>query len=175
MHRLHPRVLRVLARPCSAARWPRRREPRSVTAGLSVTKSSFGALPPTGSAIDSYTLRNDRGMAVSIITYGGIVQELDVPDRRGREANVTLGFDAIAGYTSDAYARATRTSARSSAATATASRGGRFTLDGVTYRSTINNGPNSAARRLQGLRQAGLWTARAVADRRAVGVKLTRT
>ena len=86
----------------------RRRQVHSTTAGLSVTKSSFGNLPPSmgGTAIDRYTLRNARGMSVSIITYGGIIQELSVPDRHGDKANVTLGFADIAGYTSDAYAGA---------------------------------------------------------------------
>ena len=51
-----------------------------------------------GSAVDRYTLRNDRGMSVSILTYGGIIQELACPTARGREANVTLGFDDIDGY-----------------------------------------------------------------------------
>ena len=39
-----------------------------------------------------------RGMTVAILTYGGIIQELWAPDRRGRKANVTLGFKDLAGY-----------------------------------------------------------------------------
>ena len=49
---------------------------------LSIEKSSFGELAD-GTAIDRYTLSN-RDMEVSIITYGGIIQELWAPDRRGR-------------------------------------------------------------------------------------------
>ena len=75
--------------------------------GLSVTKeTAFGTLPPTidgGKSVDRYTLTNARGMTVKILTYGGIIQEVDVPDRRGQEANITLGFKDLAGYTSDAY------------------------------------------------------------------------
>src|SRR4051794_12710089 len=70
--------------------------------GLSIQKSGFGALAD-GRAIDRYTLSNSRGVSVAIITYGGIVQRVDVPDRRGNVANVTLGFKDLAGYTSPAY------------------------------------------------------------------------
>ena len=38
-------------------------------------------------------------MSVSILTYGGIIQELRAPDRRGRLANITLGYADLAGYT----------------------------------------------------------------------------
>ena len=99
-----------------------------------------------------------------------------MPDRRGREANVTLGFD---------YARRlperrlrkprTRTSARSSAATATASPAARFTLDGVTYPLDINNGPNTLHGGFKGFNKF-VWDARGgPPTRTTVGVKLTRT
>src|SRR4051812_8708282 len=72
-----------------------------------ISQTSFGNLPASlgGTAIDKYTPRNRHGMSVSIITYGGIIQSLRVPDRRGNEANVTLGFKDIEGYTSDAYVK----------------------------------------------------------------------
>src|SRR4051794_37928895 len=61
-----------------------------------ISKSSFGALA-NGTAIDKYTLTNTRGMSVSILTYGGILQSVRVPDRSGKRKNVTLGFTNIGG------------------------------------------------------------------------------
>ena len=51
-----------------------------------------------GRAVEEYTLRNATGMEVKLITFGGIVTSIRVPDRNGRLANVALGFDSLAKY-----------------------------------------------------------------------------
>jgi aldose 1-epimerase len=63
---------------------------------------------PFGSAYDSYakknlpvvryTLRNCAGMSAAILSYGGIVQEINVPGRNGKKADVVLGFKTLADY-----------------------------------------------------------------------------
>jgi galactose mutarotase-like enzyme len=50
----------------------------------------FGALAD-GTLVHRWTLASDRGMTVRVLTYGGIVQAIEVPDRDGRPANVALG------------------------------------------------------------------------------------
>src|ERR1041385_5419488 len=60
----------------------------------SIVVEPFGTAPG-GTAVDRYTLDNARGMVVKILTYGGIVQELWFPDRRGQAANVVLGFPTL--------------------------------------------------------------------------------
>jgi aldose 1-epimerase len=144
--------------------------------GLSVTQSSFGNLPPSmgGAAIDRYTLRNARGMEVSIITYGGIIQSLSVPDRHGNEDNVTLGFKDIEGYTSPAYLESNpyfgaiigRYGNRIGAA--------QFTLDGVSYPLDANNGPNTLHGGFMGFDRQ-VWAADAFQTSKRVGVRLTYT
>ena len=80
------------------------------------TASLFGYLPD-GRAVHEHTLNNGRGLVLRAIDFGGIVTALHCPDRAGRSANVVLGFDTLADYV-----ERIRTSAPSSAATATASR-----------------------------------------------------
>ena len=45
-----------------------------------------------------YTLTNRRGLKAKITNYGTILTEMHVPDRQGEMADVTLGFDKLAGY-----------------------------------------------------------------------------
>jgi aldose 1-epimerase len=144
--------------------------------GLSVTKSSFGNLPPAmgGTAIDRYKLRNGRGMCVSIITYGGIIQKLSVPDRHGDKANVTLGFKDIAGYTSDAYAESNPYFGAIIGRYGNRIGGAQFTLDGVTYHLDANNGPNTLHGGFQGFDKK-VWDAEAFETAKTVGVRLTYT
>ena len=60
------------------------REPSAATEPVSgaPAPASFGTLPD-GRPVDAYRLANGVGMSVTVLTYGGIVQSLDVPDRYG--------------------------------------------------------------------------------------------
>src|SRR5690349_18182727 len=110
---------------------------------LGITSAPFGSLPNGGAAVTRYTLRNASGMTVSILDYGGIIQSLSVPDRSGREANVTLGFADIAGYTSDAYVKSNPYFGAIIGRYGNRIGGARFTLDGATYTLDANNNGNT--------------------------------
>ena len=45
-----------------------------------------------------YVLQNTRGMTVEILTYGGIIRSISVPDRTGSAANVVLGLKTPEAY-----------------------------------------------------------------------------
>jgi aldose 1-epimerase len=59
---------------------------------------NFYGVTADGITVEEYTLTNSRGMEVKIITYGGIMTSIKVPDRKGRLANVALGFDNLQDY-----------------------------------------------------------------------------
>ena len=101
------------------------------------TRAPFGALPD-GCAVEAVTLDNGHGLRARIISYGAILQSLDVPDRTGRSANVVLGYaDAATYLTHPNYFGATVGRYANRIA------GGHFEIDGHAYQLPLNNGPNS--------------------------------
>ncbi|MFI6009228.1 aldose epimerase family protein [Streptomyces sp. NPDC051243] len=97
----------------------------------------FGTLSD-GTRVHRWTLER-AGVRVGVLSYGGIVQSLEVPDRDGRTANVVLGFADLDGYLSHPGPYFGALIGRYANRIA----GGRFPLDGVTYALEPNNPPNS--------------------------------
>lgn len=64
---------------------------------MTITGRPFGRTRD-GTAVDLYTLTNSNGMRAMITNYGGKIVTLTAPDRRGRFADVVLGFDTLEGY-----------------------------------------------------------------------------
>jgi aldose 1-epimerase len=109
----------------------------SAASAAEVSRARFGMLPG-GEAVEAITLTNTNGMKVTVITYGAAIQSLIVPDRRGRMADVALGYSSLQGYlTKSEYFGATVGRVANRIAL------GRFTLDGKTYQTPVNNGPNA--------------------------------
>jgi aldose 1-epimerase len=137
-----------------------------------IVRSSFGRLAD-GTAVDRFTLTNTRRMSVSIITYGGILQSVRVPDRDGRLRNVTLGFSNLAGYTSPAYLKSNPYFGAIIGRYGNRIAKGRFTLDGQTFQLPINNDPNSLHGGNVGFDKR-VWAAQEVRSNGTVGVRLSR-
>jgi aldose 1-epimerase len=90
-----------------------------------------------GAVVDEYSLINAHGMQVRIITYGGIITSIQVPDRNGHFQNVVLGLNNFRDYE-------TRNPFFGCITGRFANRiaHGRFTLDGISYTLAANNGQN---------------------------------
>lgn len=90
-----------------------------------------------GREVRMYTLRNNNGLELNVINYGGIVTSLRVPDGTGNFADVVLGYDSLASYeASNPYFGAIIGRYGNRIAR------GKFTLDGKEYSLPVNNGPN---------------------------------
>ncbi|PMS23889.1 galactose-1-epimerase [Trinickia dabaoshanensis] len=108
-------------------------------ASVSISESSYGV---TGARqpVREYTLINRHGDTLKVITYGGIVAELDAPDRQGRVGDVVLGFASLADY--ERYNGNIHFGALIGRY-ANRIANGRFKLDGELYRLPTNDGPNT--------------------------------
>lgn len=97
---------------------------------------SFGE---TGSgAARLFVLSNTNGLTASITDYGATLVDLQAPDRDGRFADVTAGFDNVTGYQGRENPYFGATVGRVANRIAGAS----FTLNGKTYELAANNGPH---------------------------------
>ena len=121
-----------------------------------ITKAEFGKTPG-GQAVEIYTLHNARGAEARIITYGGIVQSLRVPDKHGKLGDVVLGFDTLDGYTRDAYVTNCPYFGALIGRYGNRIGGAKFTLEGQTYTLAANNGANSLHGGLKGFDKV-VWT-----------------
>lgn len=123
---------------------------------------------PEGQAVYQYVLTNKNGMQAAIITYGGIMTSLKVPDRSGKLEDVVLGYPAAEDYWTTGNknyfgALIGRYANRIA--------GGRFALDGVVYRLSVNDGPNTLHGGRRGFDKR-VWHAEEVWSNGAVGLSL---
>ena len=97
----------------------------------------FGTLSD-GTEVHRWTLER-AGVRVRVLSYGGIVQSLEVPDRDGHRADVVLGFADLDGYLTHTGPYFGALIGRYANRIA----GGRFPLDDLTYALEPNTPPNS--------------------------------
>ncbi|MGY1640143.1 aldose epimerase family protein [Geodermatophilus sp. SYSU D00703] len=105
--------------------------------GATTTVEPFGTAPD-GTEVERWTLANGD-MTVRVLTWGGVIQSLEVPDADGEVENVVLGFPDLAGYVEDTDPYFGALIGRFGNRIA----GGTFTLDGTAYQLPQNDGPNT--------------------------------
>jgi aldose 1-epimerase len=116
----------------------------------SVKGTDFGRMRD-GTPVEVYILDNGKGMSAKILTYGAIIQELNVPDAKGSVTNVVLGAKTL-----EEYLGGFRAPAAIMGRVANRIAGAAFTLDGVRYKLSANNGSNH----LHGVFGTAVWKAR---------------
>jgi aldose 1-epimerase len=122
-----------------------------------MTQQQFGK-NADGRIATLYTLRNQCGMEVAVADFGASVVGIKVPDRHGVFADITHGYDDVAGYAAGktyfggTIGRYGNRIAR-----------GEFSLDGGTYRLTKNDGENTLHGGTVGFNKV-FWTAEEISS-----------
>jgi aldose 1-epimerase len=133
----------------------------TMAAKTRVSKQPFGQAPE-GAAVDLYSLADGK-VEVGIMTYGGIIVFLRVPDRNGKLDDVVLGCNSVAEYVAQTahfggiIGRYANRIAH-----------GTFQLDGQTYHIPKNDGDNALHGGVGGFDKV-VWAAKEIPD----GIELT--
>ncbi|GIZ07859.1 aldose 1-epimerase [Flavobacterium sp. UMI-01] len=132
---------------------------------VTIEKSIYGTTAK-GEKVESYLLKNQKGMEVSIITYGGIITSLKVPNKKGISEEVVLGFSTLEQYMEPhPYFGALIGRYGNRIANA------KFSLDGKTYTLAANNGNNSLHGGPEGFHRV-IWAVEEVKEGEAASLKL---
>ena len=103
---------------------------------MAIISKPFG-VTKKGDAVTMFTMTNKVGASVSVIELGAIITSIVVPDKNGKMADVTLGFETLDRYEGD-HAFMGDLVGRYGNRIAKA----HFTLDGVEYNLAVNNNAN---------------------------------
>jgi aldose 1-epimerase len=126
-----------------------------------VKEEIYGTMPD-GREAKIFTLTNNHGLKAKVTEYGAILVSMEVPDKSGKSADVTHGYDTLAGWlTNTSYFGATvgRFGNRI--------KDGKFTLDGKEYTLATNNDPGGIPCHLHGGLKGFdkvLWSGKPVAN-----------
>lgn len=135
-------------------------------AKMGVTVADIGKTAD-GQEVQEYTLTNDNGVEVNIMTYGAIITSVKTPDRDGKMDNIVLFKPTVADYEAGhPYFGAVVGRYGNRIAK------GKFTLDGKEYTLATNNDVNHLHGGDAGFDKK-VWTAEPIEGEGVVGVKMS--
>lgn len=123
-----------------------------------------------GQLVHKYILTNANGMQVEVLTYGGIITSLEVPDKNGNFENVVLGFSCLNEYIENNTPYFGAIVGRFCNRIAN----GEFELEGQKYHLAKNNGQNSLHGGIVGFNKA-VWEAKELIIEGGLVLELTHT
>lgn len=163
-------VLTITAAGCILSCSGNRQDRQKTKAGI--VKEPFSEFQ--GQPVERYTLTNSNGVVMKVITYGGIITELHVPDRNGVMGDVVLGFDNLTDYLSPEYTKNNPYFGAIIGRFCTRIAKGKFTLDGVEYTLATNDGENHLHGGVTGF-NAVIWDAIPAENAEGVALELSYT
>jgi len=75
-------------------------QPTNAPARRLSARAPFGTTP-AGEVVEQIELANAHGLRMSVLSYGGVIRTLHLPDRAGAFVDVALGYDTLDGYLTD--------------------------------------------------------------------------
>lgn len=104
---------------------------------MSIEQKAFGK-SPDGRDVTLYTISNGKGMKAAVTDFGAILVSLYVPDSKGKETDVVLGFDSAEDYhVNGPFFGSTIGPSANRIADA------KFEIDGTTYLLDVNDNQNN--------------------------------
>ncbi|KQN91080.1 aldose epimerase [Sphingomonas sp. Leaf231] len=131
-------------------------------------RAAFGTLPD-GTAVEAVTLTGNNGVSARIMTLGATLQSFNAPDREGKVADITLGYDDAASYVT-----APNFWGQTVGRYANRIAGGKFAIDGKAYQLPLNDKTNSLHGGTKGLDKA-VWRITAVKSGPQASVTMVTT
>ena len=110
-----------------------------------VVKEEIYGTMPDAKSVKIFTLSNKNGLKARVTEYGAILVSMETPDKSGKSADITHGYDTLAGWlTNTSYFGATvgRFGNRI--------KDGKFSLEGKDYKLATNNDPGGIPCHLHG-------------------------
>ncbi len=95
-----------------------------------------------GQPVTLFTLKNKHGMQVKITNYGATMTSLMVPDKHGKTAEITAGFNQFSSYLSEEYQSNNPYFGGIVGRYASVLKNGQFELDGKTHQLSQNMPPH---------------------------------
>jgi len=104
---------------------------------MAITKELFGKTRD-GKDVYAYTISNKNNMSICVITYGAILKNVFVPNKKGKIDDVVLGYDKLYMYfTNGSFFGATV------GPMANRTENGTFTIGSKTYQMPVNDNANN--------------------------------
>lgn len=115
-----------------------------MAAEAEIKEEIYGSMPD-GRKVRVFTLTNKAGLRVKVTEYGAILVSMEAPDKSGKLADLTHGYDSLEGWLTNTFyfgATVGRFGNRI--------KDGKFTLDGKNHNLPTNNHPRGFPCHLHG-------------------------
>lgn len=127
-----------------------------------------------GEQISGFTLANDNGIRIEIISYGGIITHIYTPDRNGNTADILLGLENPEEYCARQYQNVSPYFGAIIGRYCNRIKNGRFKIGSYEYLLSNNDGKHHLHGGFQGFDKI-IWDAETSVEKDAVSVILTHS